>query len=87
LTALLLDVLALRSDENLAELVRGWRRDVPGLPLFLTFRADNATEAERAQRIPSTSTAGYLQRPLQKPAVLDAVTTLVKRAAKRAATP
>ena len=87
LTALVLDVLALRSDENLAELVRGWRRDLPGLPLFLAFRADNATEAERAQRIPSTSTAGYLQRPLQKPAVLDAVTNLIRRAAKRAATP
>ncbi len=87
LTALILDVLSLRSDENLAELVRGWRRDLPGLPLFLTFRADNATEAERAQRIPSTSTAGYLQRPLQKAAVLDAVMSLVRRAAKRAATP
>jgi len=87
LTALILDVLALRSDENLAELVRGWRRDLPGLPLFLTFRADNATETEKAQRIPSTSTAGYLQRPLQKATLLDAVTTLVKRNAKRAASP
>ena len=79
LTALVLDVLALRPDQNLAELVRAWRHDQPGLAVFLTFRADNSTESERAQRLPSTATAGYLPRPLQKKALLDAVATLSRR--------
>jgi hypothetical protein len=83
LTALILDVLALRPDQNIAELVRGWRHDLPGLAVFLTFRADNATEAERAQRLPSTATAGYLPRPLQRSALIDAMASLARRAVKR----
>jgi hypothetical protein len=83
LTALVLDVLALRPDQNVAELVKSWRRDVPDLALFVTFRADNATESERAQRLPSTATSGYLPRPLQKATLLDAVAKLARRPAKR----
>jgi predicted nucleic acid-binding Zn-ribbon protein len=83
LAALVLDVLALRPDQNVAELVRAWRRDLPDLALFVTFRADNSTESERAQRLPSTATAGYLPRPLQKTAILDAVAKLSRRATKR----
>jgi predicted nucleic acid-binding Zn-ribbon protein len=83
LTALVLDVLALRPDQNMAELVRAWRHDLPGLVLFLTFRAENPNEAERAQRLPVTATAGYLPRPLQKAALLDAVASLARRTAKR----
>jgi CheY-like chemotaxis protein len=83
LTALILDVLALRPDQNIAELVRGWRHDQPGLALFLTFRADDAAETERAQRLPSTATAGYLPRPLQRAALIDAVTGLARRATRR----
>ena len=83
LTALVLDVLALRPDQNVAELVKAWRRDVPDLALFVTFRADNSTESERAQRLPSTATSGYLPRPLQKATLLDAVAKLARRPAKR----
>jgi hypothetical protein len=83
LTALVLDVLALRPDQNVAELVKAWRRDVPDLALFVTFRADNSTESERAQRLPSTATSGYLPRPLQKAALLDAVAKLARRPPKR----
>jgi hypothetical protein len=83
LTALVLDVLALRPDQNVVELVRGWRRDLPSLAIFLTFRADNPTEAERAQRLPSSTTAGYIPRPLAKGPLLEAVTSLARRAVKR----
>jgi hypothetical protein len=83
LTALVLDVLSLRPDQNIAEVVRAWRHDLPGLVLFLTFRAENPNEAERAQRLPVTATAGYLPRPLQKAALLEAVASLARRAAKR----
>jgi hypothetical protein len=63
--------------------VRAWRHDLPGLVLFLTFRAENPNEAERAQRLPVTATAGYLPRPLQKGAILEAVAGLARRTAKR----
>ncbi len=83
LTALVLDVLALRPDQNVAELVKTWRRDLPDLALFVTFRADNSNESERAQRLPSTATSGYFPRPLQKATLLDAVAKLARRPAKR----
>jgi hypothetical protein len=83
LSALVLDVLALRPDQNVVELVRAWRRDLPNLAVYLTFRADNPTEAERAQRLPSSTTAGYIPRPLKKEALLDAVTSQARRGVKR----
>jgi CheY-like chemotaxis protein len=83
LTAIVLDVLALRPDQNLATLVREWRHDQPGFALFLTFRADIAAEAERAQRLPSTATAGYLPRPLQKAALLEAIAGLARRSSAK----
>lgn len=79
LAALVCDVMALRSDQNLTELVKSWRQDLPGLALLLSFKADNPTEAEKAQRIPSTFTAGYLPRPLQREALVDALGALGRR--------
>ena len=67
----------------MVELVRGWRRDLPSLAIFLTFRRDNPSEAERAQRLPSSTTAGYIPRPLAKAPLFEAVTSLARRAAKK----
>ncbi len=83
LTALVLDVMALRSDQSITDFVRNWRHDLPGLPLFLTFRSDSTAETDRAQRLPSTATAGFFPRPLQAPAVVEAITTLARRAAAK----
>ncbi|MCU0242781.1 MAG: hypothetical protein MUF51_10210 [Vicinamibacteria bacterium] len=79
LTALVCDVMALRSDQNLLEIVRAWRNDHPNLGLLLTFKADNSNEAERAQRIPVVFVAGYIPRPLDSRSILDAVATILRR--------
>ncbi len=79
LSAVVCDVMAFRSDQNLSELFKSWRQDLPSLGLYLTFKADNPTEAEKAQRIPSVLTAGYLPRPLQKESLIEAFHQLGKR--------
>jgi len=60
-----------------------WRQDSPSLNVYLSFKADNPTEAEKAQRIPTLLTAGYLPRPLQKEALLDAFQQFSRRPGKR----
>lgn len=83
LSAVVCDVMAFRSDQNLSELLKTWRQDSPSLNVYLSFKADNPTEAERAQRIPTLLTAGYLPRPLQKEALLDAFQQFSRRPGKR----
>ena len=61
---------------------RAWRADAPNLPLLLSFKADNPTETEKAQRVPVVMTAGYLTRPLDKQAVLDAVLMVARRSTR-----
>lgn len=73
LSALVCDVMALRSDQDLATLVKIWRQEAPGVPIFLTFKADSPVEGEKAQRVPTTVTAGYLPRPLQREALVEHV--------------
>ncbi len=79
LTAMICDVMAFRGDQNLLELFRSWRSDLPSLSLLLSFRADNPAETEKAQRVPVVLTAGYLTRPLDRQAVLDAVLMVARR--------
>jgi hypothetical protein len=81
LSALVCDVMALRSDQDLASLVKAWRHELPGLMIFLSFKADNPAESEKAQRVPTTVTAGYLLRPLHSEALIEAV--LPRRPGKR----
>ncbi len=79
LTALVCDVMAFRSDQNLTDLFKGWRQDAGTLSVLLSFRADNTSEAEKAQRVPSTLAAGYLPRPLTRDAIADAVSAIARR--------
>ena len=79
LTAMVCDVMAFRGDQNLLELFRAWRQDSQNLALLLSFKADNPTETEKAQRIPVVLTAGYLTRPFDRQAVQDAVLMVARR--------
>ena len=83
LTAAVCDVMAFRGDSDVIEAFRAWRHDLPGLALFLSFKADNPSEAERARRVPSVLTAGYLKRPLASGPLLDALVALPRRGAGR----
>jgi hypothetical protein len=81
LTAVVCDVMAFRSDQDLTVLFRTWKQDAPTVSLLLAFKADNGAEAERAQRVPTVLTAGYLPRPLSKTKVAETLTNLNKRSA------
>jgi hypothetical protein len=83
LTAMVCDVMAFRGDQNLLDLFRAWRQDQSNLALLLSFKADSAAETEKAQRIPVVLTAGYLTRPLDRQAVLDAVGMIARRQGPR----
>jgi hypothetical protein len=83
LAAAVCDVMAFRGDQAVIEAFRAWRQDLPGLALFLSFKADNPTEAERARRVPSVLTAGYLKRPLDCGPLVEALVTLGRRGAGR----
>jgi hypothetical protein len=83
LAAAVCDVMAFRGDQNLIEAFRAWRQDLAGLALFLSFKADNPTEAERARRVPSVLTAGYLKRPLESAPLVEALVALGRRPAAR----
>jgi len=83
LTAMVCDVMAFRGDQNLLDLFRAWRQDQSNLALLLSFKADSAAETEKAQRIPVVLTAGYLTRPLDRQAVLDAVGMIARRQGSR----
>jgi hypothetical protein len=64
LDAIICDILAFRPDQTVAGLFRGWEKDRPGLGFFLTFSSDDPAEAERANRVPMSLTAGRLRRPI-----------------------
>jgi hypothetical protein len=83
LTAMVCDVMAFRGDQNLLDLFRAWRQDQSNLALLLSFKADSPAETEKAQRIPVVLTAGYLTRPLDRQAVLDAVGMIARRQGPR----
>jgi predicted nucleic acid-binding Zn-ribbon protein len=83
LAAAVCDVMAFRADQELADSFRAWRQDVPGLALFISFMADHPTEAERARRVPSLLTAGYLKRPLESGPVVEALVALGRRPAAK----
>jgi DNA-binding response OmpR family regulator len=83
LTAMVCDVMAFRGDQNLLDLFRTWRQDQSNLALLLSFKADSSAETEKAQRIPVVLTAGYLTRPLDRQAVLDAVGMIARRQGSR----
>jgi predicted nucleic acid-binding Zn-ribbon protein len=83
LAAAVCDVMAFRADQELAESFRAWRQDLPGLALFISFMADHPTEAERARRVPSPLTAGYLKRPLESGLVVEALVALGRRPAAK----
>jgi chromosome segregation ATPase len=79
LQAAVCDVLAFRPDQNVAGLFRSWQKDRPSLALYLSFSVDNAAEAERAQRVPNSLTAGRFRRPLLKEEVVEMLTPLARR--------
>jgi hypothetical protein len=83
LAAAVCDVMAFRGDQAVIEAFRAWRQDLPGLAMFLSFKADNPTEAERARRVPSVLTAGYLKRPLDCGPLVEALVTLGRRGSGR----
>jgi DNA-binding response OmpR family regulator len=73
------DVLAFRPDQNLAGLFRSWQKDRSGLGLFLSFSADSSAEVERAQRVPSSLTAGRFRRPLDLKELVESLEALARR--------
>jgi hypothetical protein len=79
LHAAVCDVLAFRPDQNVAGLFRSWQKDRPSLALYLSFSADNSAEAERAQRVPNSLTAGRFRRPLAKQDLVEMLTPLARR--------
>jgi len=83
LAAAVCDVMAFRGDQDVIEAFRAWRQDLSGLALFLSFRADQPTEAERARRVPSVLTAGYLKRPLESGPLVEALIALSRRSGSR----
>jgi len=83
LAAAVCDVMAFRADQEVADAFRAWRQDLPGLALFISFMADRPTEAERARRVPSLLTAGYLKRPLESGPIVEALVALGKRSGVR----
>jgi len=74
-TAVICDVMAFRPEQDLLDLFRLWRRDVPSLTIVLCYQADNPAEQERVVGVP-TRTAGRLPMPL----TLDGVTSAVRKA-------
>lgn len=83
LAAAVCDVMAFRADQEVADAFRAWRQDVPGLALFISFMADHPPEAERARRVPSVLTAGYLKRPLESGPLVEALVALGRRPAAK----
>lgn len=77
--AAICDVLAFRTDQNVAGLFRAWEKDRPGLALYLSFAQDSLAEVERAQRIPLSLTAGRFRRPLNRPELLELLEPLARR--------
>jgi hypothetical protein len=74
-TAIVCDVMAFRPEQDLLDLFRLWRRDVPSLTIVLCYQADNPAEQERVVGVP-TRTAGRLPMPL----TLDGVTAAIRKA-------
>jgi hypothetical protein len=83
LAAAVCDVMAFRADQEVADAFRAWRQDLPGLALFISFMADPPSAAERARRVPSLLTAGYLKRPLESGPIVEALVALGKRTGAR----
>jgi chromosome segregation ATPase len=79
LTVGVLDVMALRGDQDASDMVRLWRQELPHVGWMLSFKPDHPAESERAQRVPVVLTAGYLTRPLEKRAVIDSLGVYLKR--------
>jgi hypothetical protein len=82
-TALVWDVMAFRAAGDLIDLARACRQDLSGAGLFLSFRAEQSAEAERAQLVPVSAIAGYLPRPLTRESVLEAFAKLPARSGDR----
>jgi len=81
--AIVCDVMAFRPEQDLLDLFRSWRRDVPALTIVLSHEADNPIEQERVSLVPPR-TAGRVAMPLSPEAILEAI---VKAQFERPATP
>jgi len=67
--------MAFRPEQDLLDLFRLWRRDVPSLTIVLSYQPDNPAEQERVVGVP-TRTAGRLPMPL----TLDGLTAAIRKA-------
>ena len=83
LGAVVCDVMAFRSDQNVAGLIRTWDRDRPGLAYFLSFDPDSAGEVGASPPHPrprsSPATSGGRSRRAR---LLETFETLAKRRGK-----
>jgi hypothetical protein len=75
------DILAFRADQTVAGLFRAWQKDRPGLAFFLSFGPDDATETERAKRVPMSLTAGRLPRPIPGAELIEKLRVLAQKQA------
>jgi chromosome segregation ATPase len=72
LSGVVCDVMAFRSDQDLLDLFRAWRRDLPSLTVVLSFQPEIPTESQRVQRVPAR-TAGSVPRPVSRSAIVEAL--------------
>lgn len=77
--ALVADVMAFKSDQDMIERCRAWRQDLPSAALVVSYRTDNPIEAERARHVPGNLGAINVSRTVGREALLE---TLAKRPAK-----
>ena len=71
-SAVVCDVMAFRPEQDLPDLFRAWRREVPGLAVVLTYQAESPIEEERIARVPQRA-AGRLPMPPTTEGVLEAI--------------
>ncbi len=71
LTAIVADVMAFKSDQDMIERFKLWHVDLPQAALVVSYRADNAIEAGRARQLPGSLQAVHVARTIGREALLD----------------
>jgi len=79
LGGLVADAMAFRSDQDMIERYKAWRHELAGVPLVVSYRADQPIEAERARQVPSSAGAIHVARTVGREALLE---TLSRRSGK-----
>lgn len=71
LTAIVADVMAFKSDQDMIERFKLWHRDLPQAALVVSYRADNAVETSRARQLPGSLQAVHVARTIGREGLLE----------------